>query len=165
MATCDAWSIGIFAALSLPLSLIFFDIPSILISVGMVVVTVIEYRAANELRKLDVFAPRRLGFNQVAFATILCLYALWNLGAAFFGPPPNLGVSKDQMAQLSQVMGNMNDLARWLSMMVYGGIILIAIAAQGGLALYYFTRTKYVRDYVAHVSPWIIQLQQAGVRV
>jgi len=33
----------------------------------------------------------------------------------------------------------------------------------GLLAIYYFTREKYIRAYLAETPAWIVNLQQAGV--
>ena len=46
---------------------------------------------------------------------------------------------------------------------LYVGVLLIAIFGSGLLAIYYFTREKYIRAYLAETPAWIVNLQQAGV--
>jgi hypothetical protein len=49
-----------------------------------------------------------------------------------------------------------------ISHAVYGSLILIAVFAQGSMALYYFTRVRLIRNYVAITPEWIVTLQKAG---
>ena len=53
---------------------------------------------------------------------------------------------------------------------IIGGLIMClssshAIVAQGGAALFYFTREKYLREYRQRIPPWILQMQKTGVMV
>jgi len=72
-------------------------------------------------------------------------------------------------AALSQADAHMGkrfeDMARSLTVGVYGCLIIFAIVAQGGAALFYFTREKYLKDYRQRTPAWILQMQQTGVAV
>jgi len=41
----------------------------------------------------------------------------------------------------------------------------VAIIAQGGTTLYYFTRAKYIRAYRDQTPPWIVEMQRAGAQL
>ena len=65
-------------------------------------------------------------------------------------------------ADLGSMGTDMKDLARMIAFGVYGTLIAVAIFAQGGTALYYFTREKHLRQYIQTTPPWIIEMQRAG---
>jgi hypothetical protein len=52
-------------------------------------------------------------------------------------------------------------LTQQVSYGLYGGLILFAILAQGGTALYYFSREKYIRAYLEQTPDWIINMQKS----
>ena len=60
------------------------------------------------------------------------------------------------------MLAPVEDLTRMLSVAVYGGVIAFALFAQGGMALYYFTRGKHVRAYLAETPAWVVTVQRAG---
>ena len=43
--------------------------------------------------------------------------------------------------------------------------IVISIVLQGGTAIYYKSRRKYVEAYVRETPDWIVQMQRAGIAV
>ena len=59
-------------------------------------------------------------------------------------------------------LGPVEGLTRLITLAIYGGMIAVAVFAQGGLALYYFTRGKYVRAYVQQTPEWVLAVQKAG---
>jgi hypothetical protein len=160
VATTDAWTIAIFAALSLVCGLSG-DISGVLLGLAMGVVAYVEFTSASRLRRLDPSAIRRLGYNQFALAGVLIVYALWSLYAAASGggllaglnvSEVGLGVNSQQVADLGPLL---NDA-------MYGTLIVVAIFGQGSTAWYYFSRGKHLRRYVAETPPWIIEMQRAG---
>ena len=64
--------------------------------------------------------------------------------------------------QLGQMLQPVEDLTRSITYAIYAGLIAVAVFAQGGLSLYYFTRGKYVRAYVAQTPEWVLAVQKAG---
>ena len=76
-----------------------------------------------------------------------------------------LAVSPEFQAQLAQLQGAGQDLQRQLDFWtpiitygVYGLVILVSVAAQGGLALYYYTRRRHLADFADFTPPWIQRL-------
>jgi hypothetical protein len=47
--------------------------------------------------------------------------------------------------------------------MVYGGLAAVAIFGQGGTALYYWSRRRFVEAYLKETPRWIIDAQRAGL--
>ena len=157
IANFDGWTIGAFAALTLLFGLT--DPSSLLMGAGMGAIAFIELRGVHRLRRLDPRAPRTLGFNQLALATLLIVYSSWRLFALSRGG----SLYADQDPQIAEMLQPVESLTRMISTTVYITLIAIAIFAQGGLALYYFTRGKHIQAYVTQTPGWIIAMQQAGV--
>jgi hypothetical protein len=160
MARFDGWTIGIFGGLTVLFSL---TSPSgLAIGVGMLIIAVLELWGAARLSRLDPRAHRMLGFNQVAVALMLTTYALWSLYTAAYGPAATSTMSADEREAMS-MLGPVDEWTRQIQYLVYGILILVAVFGQGSLALYYFTRARHVRDYLAKTPPWIAEMQRAGV--
>jgi len=159
VATFDGWTIAVFAIANCLCGL--GSISSMVIGVALGGLAYIELRGASQLRRLDQSAPRRLGINQILLGTLLAVYAIWQIYEELHGP--------SRYAALSQADAHMGkrfeDMARSLTVGVYGCMIIFAIIAQGGAALFYFTREKYLKDYRQRTPAWILQMQQTGVAV
>ena len=161
VANFDGWTLAIFGAITLAMGLS--DATNILLSLGLGAVAYVELRNAARLKRLQADAARTLGFNQLALAGILIVYAVWQLHAASRpgGAAAAAGISDPDIAQmLNSVQGQ--SLINSAVNAIYGALILIAVFAQGSMALYYFTRVRMIRAYVAKTPAWIIKLQEAG---
>ncbi|HEY2588199.1 MAG TPA: hypothetical protein VGI81_20820 [Tepidisphaeraceae bacterium] len=160
VASFDGWTIAACGALTIGLGL--GDVTSIAIGVVLGAIAFVELRSAAQLKRLKVEATRTLALNQLALATLLIVYAVWRLyvtsrpGAL----SAELGVNDPDVASM---LGSVEDLTHLIMRAVYGGLIAIAVFAQGGLAWYYFTRTKHLKTYLAETPAWIITLQEQGV--
>lgn len=165
VATVNGWTIGAFAALSLLMAAVSAAIDTTRIdawalSVGMAIVAFFEFQGVLRLRRLDPAAGRRLGFNQLGFALLLIAYAAYNLQGT-----PN-SKELDEITKLDPQMGKMiGSLYSSIRLALYGSLIAVAVLVQGGNAWFYFSRTKYIRAYLENTPPWIVQLQQSGVRL
>ncbi|HWC97733.1 MAG TPA: hypothetical protein VG456_13305 [Candidatus Sulfopaludibacter sp.] len=162
VANFDGWTIAIFGAITLAMGMS--DATNIVLSLALGAVAYVELRNAARLKRLQPDAARTLGFNQLALATILIIYALWQIHTASRsgGTAAVLGVSDPGVAQMLGSDSQLQDLTQMAVHALYGALILIAICAQGSMALYYFSRARLVRDYVAGTPEWIIKLQEAG---
>ena len=156
VATADAWMIAIFAGLSFVCGL-FSGVSGVVVGMAMAVIAWYEFDGAGRLRRLDPAAPKRLGYNQLAFAGLIVAYALWSLHSELAG-----GGFSQELEQYKEQLGDMEGLTRMLAYAVYGTLIAVAVLAQGGTALYYFSREKHVQAYVAATPPWIIEMQRSG---
>jgi hypothetical protein len=54
-------------------------------------------------------------------------------------------------------------LSKLITYLIYGTLAMVAIFGQGGTALYYLSRRRYVEDYARQTPQWIIQAQSAGL--
>ncbi len=159
VATFDGWTVGVFGALTLLCGM--FTAPGWVLGGGMLVIACVELRAVEGLKLLDPAAARRLGWNQIALGALLLGYALWSLYGAWFGP----GALASTIAQAPEAAGMLapyEGMLRLINIAIYVGLALIAIFAQGGAAVYYFTREKHVRAYRDQTPGWIIDFQSTG---
>ncbi len=125
--------------------------------------------AWNELRgrtMLMQFQPRStsvLGWNQLALLVLIVIYAAWMLCKSLLGPGVTDQVLKQQPG-LDNMLGDMKGLERMITIAVYGSLIAGTLIFQGLNSLYYFTRGRLLRSYIAETPPWVVELQrcQAG---
>jgi hypothetical protein len=162
VARFDGWTIGIFAALTFLGS-----IGDWAVMAGAIVLGVfawVELRGAAQLRKIDPAAPKMLGRNQLALGSLLALYAIWQLVAELLGH----GLSASNASDIASMIGDdpsARALIHQCVIALYLGVLAAAVLGMGGLALYYFSRIKYVESYIRQTPAWIVDLQKAGVTI
>ena len=162
VARFDGWTIGLVGGLTALFSLT--SPGGLILGAGMLAIAAVELWAAARLGRLDPRAPRILGFNQIAIATLLIVYAAWNLYTTAYGPPPSAHMTADEREVIGMLgSSTFDDLSRQAYYAVYFILIAVAVFGQGSLALYYFSRGRHVRDYLARTPHWIAEMQRAGV--
>ncbi|MCC6422959.1 MAG: hypothetical protein IT447_05725 [Phycisphaerales bacterium] len=162
VATSDAWAIAVFAALTFIGGL--FSPSGLILGIGMGVVATIEFKGAGRLRRVDEQSARMLGWNQLALAGLLILYALWSIHTTLT-TDNTLELINAAGPEVSEMIRPLSGLMRKLTVLVYICLIAVAIAAQGGMAWYYFSRIKHIRAYLTQTPNWILQMQQKGVTI
>jgi ABC-type proline/glycine betaine transport system permease subunit len=140
-----------------------FDWVALVMGAGLGILARNEYRGRGLLRQFDPRAPRLLGFNQLALLGLIVAYAAWMMAVSAFGSGP-YDEEIRQHPRLAEMLGNIGDLHKTLSLVVYGTVIAVTVVFQGLNALYYFTRAKVLRSYIEKTPDWVVDLQrcQAG---
>lgn len=159
LARFDGWSVGGFGLLTLLFGLT--DPSSLLLGGLMAVVAVIELRAAGSLRRLEPRAARTLGLNQIALGALLVAYAMWRMYREMTGAGAYAEVAATD-ARLAEMLKPVEDLTRLAAVGLYAGVVAFAFLAQGGMALFYFTRAKHVRHFLAHTPAWVVTVRSAS---
>jgi hypothetical protein len=158
-ANIDAAALFAASAISLLIGLL--SPTSFIVGLALAVIASLEMRGASQLKRLDESAPRRLAWNQLALGTFLALYSIWRIYHGLHGP-----TGYEEITQLDPRLGqSIEDMSRSFTVATYACLILVAIFAQGGAALYYFTRAKHIRSYLRQTPGWILQMQQSGFAV
>jgi hypothetical protein len=159
VATGDGWMIAVFGGLTFLFGLSG-DLSGLLLGGAMCAIAFIEIEGAKRIRRLDPTVAKRLAYNQLALAAVLICYSLWSLHQASTG-----GLSAELKAH-EQELGAMgkeaDDIVKLAYRILYFTLIAVAIFAQGGMALYYFSREKYIRRYVEQTPSWILEMQRNG---
>ncbi len=155
----------VFAGLSLLFAIVGlafggFDGVALLMAVGLGVLGWNELRGRRLLQARRLESSRVLGWNQVALMALIVAYAVWMLANAWFGPGP-YEEAVQREPQLKSMLGDIENLHRILATALYGGLILGTLVFQGLNALYYFTRAKCLREYLAETPDWVVQLVRA----
>lgn len=153
------------AGLGFFVSLIFPSWIGFVMVAGIGLLGAIEYAGAGRLRRGQRDAATFLAKNQLAFLGLITAYCICQSLTAARGGGGLLAVSPEFQAQLAQLQGAGQDLQRQLDFWtpiitygVYGLVILVSVAAQGGLALYYYTRRRHLADFADFTPPWIQRL-------
>ncbi|MBN2447971.1 MAG: hypothetical protein JXO22_14665 [Phycisphaerae bacterium] len=161
-ARASAITILVIGLSGLPVALLFPGWLSFLTTVGITVIGTVEWVGARRLREADPGAATFLGRNQMAFLALIIAYCLYQMLA--FSPEqaqtaalaPQL---KSQLAQVPSITGDIDkQLAAWAPFVTYSFytlVIVISIAAQGGLAWYYFTRRRCLLAWQEDTPAWV----------
>jgi hypothetical protein len=158
MATFNGWTIGVFAALSLVSGI--FSLTGFVLGIALAIAAFNEFNGAKLLRRLDLRAPRRLGFNQLGLCGVLIVYSLWSIHSAFAGPSPYAS-AMPAGGQVAPIVGSIEQLQRTIVLATYVSLIVGSIVFQGSTAWYYFSRARHIRAYVNQTPQWVIELQRA----
>jgi len=164
LALFNIWTVGIFAVLSLLFAVaapLFgqFDSVALVMGVGFSAVTWNESRGRTLLCRFDPRGPRVLGWNQIGLLALLVGYCVWNVYTAYTGANP-YEQQISEHPELARTLGPVAELHRLLTLVIYGAIAAGSAVFQGLNALYYFTRARHVRAYLAQTPPWVVQLQR-----
>lgn len=163
VAQFDGWATGIFGGITF-LCGFSGSLVALVLGAGMLIVAFIEFKGAARLRKFDPGAPRVLALNQVYFGALLLAYAAWSLWGVFHNQS-ELSSALASAGDLGQLGIDAAQIERTIGLLVYGALACVAIFGQGGTALYYWTRRRFVDAYLRETPQWIIDAQRAGLPI
>jgi len=158
VASFNGWSIGVFAALSLPFAL--FNVSSLVMCFALAGVAWNEFRGRTLLHRFERSGPHTLGWNQLVFMGLLIGYSLWNISLANVGPSP-YAEQVEAMPELGPMLGSVDELYATVTLAVYGSLIAFSVIFQGLNSLYYFTREKHLEEYLNDTPAWVVDLQRS----
>jgi hypothetical protein len=153
VARTDAGITGAFGVMAI-LSF-WLGVENVVVGAALCVLALNSLRGARRLQKFDLAAPGILGMNQVYLAGVIILYALYALHAGLSGNSPYT----QQLRELGA--GDLAGLERTIYWLVYGGLIVGTIVAQGLTALYYFSRARHLEAYLKDTPQWVRELEAA----
>ena len=140
----------------------FMGVEGFILGLALAFVAFSSFKGAKRLAQFDPAAPQSLALNQVLLAASIILYAAYSLHKGLSGQS-DLAKQLGSLGESSvdSTIGNIEGLYRLIYWVLYGGLILGTIVAQGLAALYYATRAKYLRAYLDETPQWVIDLQRA----
>jgi hypothetical protein len=161
-ATCSAWTMAIFGAITLITSLNSFT--GALLGAGMCAISIFEFGGAKEIRRLNPEAPKQLVRNQLVLGVMLLIYSSVSLYTTITSPNEieQTAQSTPEAAQLLKPFGRIERIAE---VGVCAAMIVAAIGGCGGTAWYYSRRRRHIERYLRESPQWIIELQRAGMTV
>lgn len=159
VATFNAWSLAVAAAVSLPFA--FFSVTGALMFTVLGVTAIVEFHGRKLLRAMDLRGPVMLTCNQAALGAAVILYAAVQLHAAMTGEGHYAAVLA-QAPELAASLGPIEGLIRQVEVGTYALLIAGTLAFQGGMAMYYITRRPHLRAYLADTPAWVTEVLRAA---
>ncbi|GEM_PF-1167403 len=163
----DGWTIGIFGVITLIFSVGsgIGSISGMVLGAGMAIIAFYQIRAADALRRLDEKAPAALARNQVILGILLVAYGAISLWQASVNPAMLSSSMGGMDPETKELLAPYDQLARSFAIAIYTGVIAAGIIGPALTAAYYHAQRKRVAACRLGTPPWILELQQAGVRI
>lgn len=129
----------------------------------------VELESGKRLRRYRREAPVRLAVNQLVLLVLVVGYAAARLAAALTGEvslAAELGKHPElagliENADDPQLRAAIEDMSGWVRagmIATYGSLIVASLVAQGGMALYYWSRRKYVSELLERTPAWVLEV-------
>lgn len=151
-------------ACAVPFTLIWPSLAGALITAGLWVIGVVEFLGYRKMMRADPSAARHLAANQLAFLGLIVLYCAIQMLTFSTADVKAAAMSPEFRAELgampSMARGFDRDIDQLAPLVTYGFygfyslVIILSVFFQGGLALYYFTRRKFLEAF-QHQPPWV----------
>ena len=136
----------------------------LLVGLALCAVGAVELAGRKRVRMGDASGASLLALNQLAFLAVIIIYCV----AQMVGTPAQAvnDAIGSELRELSEATGtplgdveqSVTAMARWFYLL----IILLSVAFQGGMALYYFTRRKAIEQFNRETPEWVRRLLKAG---
>lgn len=164
VATFNAISVGAFGVLSLMYAmgeLMFgeYDWLGVIMGVGLSAIAWNEFRGRKLLHQFSPRAPAVLGWNQLGLLVLVVAYGAWMMNASLRASSQLKNMMGTDALTIPTV-GNIDSLYKTLAVTMYGALIAGTVIFQGLNSLYYFTRARILRDYLAQTPAWVVELQR-----
>jgi hypothetical protein len=152
----------IIGVVAVPFLIFWPSVASALITVGLLVVGVVEYLGYCKLRQADPAAATLLSRNQLAFLGLIILYCAIQMLTFSTDEIKATVISPEFRAELTNAMPEMNRtidgyIDDWGPLAVrgfYGLVIVLSLVFQGGLSFYYYKRRKALLAFQAQPA-WV----------
>jgi hypothetical protein len=165
IARTSAITTLVIAACALPCLLLSPSLSGLIVTAGLAVTGVIEYKASRQMCQARPGAARVLGRNQLCLLGVIILYCGMQMATFSTEDARNAALSPEARSQLTATPDMQQSIdtiiEKWAAVFTYGfyGVVIFTSAlCQGGLAFYYFTRRRSVEQFNASTSPWIRRL-------
>lgn len=159
LATFDGWCAVVLAVFAAPF--MYFSFTAIVVCVVLAAVAVAEFRGRAMLRRLDERGATVLGLNQFGLFTAILIYSLWRIWTEWRNPT-SLGALVAQDPALGQFSSDdIERLVDLATVAVYSAVILASALFQGGLALYFLSRWRHVREHRTLTPEWVRRMLAA----
>lgn len=114
-----------------------------------------ELRGSAMLRRADPAGSKVLGWNQVVLAALLVASALWSLASTLRQPPSAALQSGDP-----QIDAMAAGITSAVTYGLYGSMAVLGLLLPGLTAIYYFTRARIIRAFLAETPDWIVEIMR-----
>lgn len=154
VAALSGWSMLVFACVSLAFA-IFSDWSAWAVGIGLLLVALNELRGSTMLRRADPAGAKVLGWNQLVLAALLVAYATWSLATSLRQPLGAALQSGDP--QIDAMAANITSAVTYG---LYGTLAVLGLLLPGLTSIYYFSRGRIVRSFLAETPEWIVEIMR-----
>ena len=158
VAAFNAWSFSVFAGLSLLFAVL--SLNALIAAIALAGLAYNEFRGRRRLQRLDPRGPQTLGFNQVVCCALIAVYCGVRLVDTQTGP----GVyaqAIEQSPELASALAPMEGLITTATLITYALVLVVGVTVQGATAWYYFSRRRWLNDYLQQTPAWVLDLDRA----
>ena len=142
-----------------------FDLIGAIAAVVLCVVGAIELFGQRRLLRAEPGAARLLMLNQLALLACIAIYCAVQIATFSVQQVKNQALSPNVRSELAatpeitqMVDGSIDRYAPMLHYGFYSVVLLLSVACQGGMALYYARRQRRLDSFRANTPPWAMQL-------
>ena len=146
VAAIDGWSIIVIAGLGTLLTLVLGDLLGVLVGLCIAAAGVIELRGRHRLQRRDPAGMKLLVRAQLFLLTVILVYCVSRLGS-FDGETAMASLTPEMEAALKEAgleRADVLPLVQTVFYAVYGTVAVVSVIFQGGLTLYYRSRSDAV---------------------
>lgn len=154
VAALSGWSMLVFALISLAFAF-FSDWSAWAVGIGLLLVSLNELRGGAMLRRADPAGAKVLGWNQLVLAALLVTYATWSLATSLRQPLGAALQSGDP--QIDAMAANITSAVTYG---LYGTLAVLGLLLPGLTSIYYFSRARIVRAFLAETPEWIVEIMR-----
>lgn len=154
VAALSGWSMLVFACISLALAF-FSDWSAWAVGIGLLLVALNELRGSAMLRRADPAGAKVLGWNQLVLAALLVAYATWSLATSLRQPLGTALQSGDP--QIDAMAANITSAVTYG---LYGTLAVLGLLLPGLTSIYYFSRARIIRSFLAETPEWIVEIMR-----
>lgn len=152
VAHISAMTILAIAALS-ALSTVFSPgLTNLVSTAGLAIIGYLEYAGAQKMKVGLPAAASHLGWNQVIFIALICIYCV---GRMLDADDYLSAESRSQLSQVPELAAQLSSLLPAVVKGTYALVMGVSIVAQGSLAAYYFSRRKHLESLQYCVPAWV----------
>lgn len=155
MATMTAWTLAVFAVVSLPG--VFSSFTGFFIVVGLGACSYFEFRGRNALREMKPAGATALARNQLVLGAVIVVYAGANI-LATLGGSGRYDQAVEAVPELEQIMGGSNGLGALMTTLTLVYYAVVGLGGAVGQALmfcFHDRRRPLVKAFVADTPEWI----------
>ncbi len=146
VSAIDGWSIVAVAALGALLTLLLGDLPGVGVGLLVLAAGVTELRGRHRLQRRDPAGMKLLVRAQLFLLGVILVYCVSRLGS-FDGETAMASLTPEMEVALKEAgleRADVLPLVQTVFYAVYGTVAFVSVIFQGGLALYYRSRTGAV---------------------
>jgi hypothetical protein len=156
VARANGTAYAIFGSLNLAVAVAAGDLSGLVAGSALLGVGLFERQQATALHATAVGAPQRLAMAEISLLAMIVAYGSYKVVN-----PGSAGEADALLGGINALDSDMASLVGAATRIVYGTLIAIALAYQGGMALYFLHQRALMERYLGEIPPWAREVVDA----